>query len=143
MKRDPRLHGLSSDHHHALVLARSIARLSATGTADAAAARGLAERFVRELEPHFRVEEELLLPGLRKAGEAALVQRTEEDHAFLRARATEAGAGLTHGLPGFAARLEEHVRFEERELFAACEARLPGELLDQVARRAPKPGGRS
>jgi len=30
------------------------------------------------------------------------------------------------------------VRFEERELFPACEALLPDAVLAEVARRAPK-----
>lgn len=133
MKRDPRLHALSSEHHHALVLARRLAELAHAGKTDAAAARDLAERFARELEPHFRVEEELLLPALEQAGEDALVLRTREDHAALRAHAERAGRGDPTGLGDFAERLTEHVRFEERALFPRCEA-LPDAVLDAVAR---------
>jgi hypothetical protein len=40
-------------------------------------------------------------------------------------------------------RLRAHVRFEERELFPACEAALSDEVLEEVARRAvvSPPGG--
>jgi hypothetical protein len=38
------------------------------------------------------------------------------------------------------AALTSHVRFEERELFPACEVELGDALLDEVARRAPKSG---
>ncbi len=138
MKRDPRLVGLSSEHHHALVLARSLSRLVAGGGADAAAARHLAERFARELEPHFAVEEEVLLPALRAVGEEELVEKTLADHAFLRAQARAAGAGDPGGLGAFAERLTEHVRFEERVLFPCCEAKLPAAVHDEVWRRAPK-----
>lgn len=137
MKRDPRLHGLSSEHHHALVLSRELGELTRAGRVDEAIQR-LLERFAGELEPHFRVEEELLLPALREAGEAALVQRTEEDHAALRAHVAAVAAGQIAGLAMFAERLVEHVRFEERELFPSCEARLGGSVLDEVFRRAPK-----
>src|SRR5690606_8894377 len=121
MKRDPRLRGLSSEHHQALVLARTLTTLVAEGRIEAAAAE-LEGRFLRELEPHFRVEERLLLPALREVGEVALVEQTEADHAFLRAAAAAVRAGQRDALTGFAERLVEHVRFEERALFPCCEA---------------------
>lgn len=136
MKRDARLRGLSSEHHRALVLARTLTTLIGEGRADEAARR-LVEGFDRELEPHFRVEEELLLPALRDAGEPELVARTEADHAFMRAQASAARAGGDADALAFAERLTEHVRFEERELFPRCEATLPAAVLDAVARRSP------
>jgi hypothetical protein len=123
MKRDARLQGLSSDHHQALVLARRTAR----GELDAAEVRA---RFDRELAPHFAIEEELLLPAL---DDAALVARTTGDHAAIR-------DALARGdLAAFAERITSHVRFEERELFPACEARVPADVLDAVSRRCPHP----
>ncbi len=131
MKRDPRLWRLSAEHHHALVLARNLAALVGDGRANEAA-RQLVEHFDRELEPHFRVEEVLILPALRAAGEVALADRTVADHAFLRALAAAAAAGRCDDVATFAERLTEHVRFEERELFPCCEARLSAAILDAV-----------
>lgn len=131
--------GLSSEHHHALVLARTVTTLIAEGRADEAA-RQLVERFECELEPHFSLEEDLLLPALREVGEVALVERTEADHALLRAEAGAAKAGRTGNLVAFAERLTDHVRFEERELFPRCEATLPAAVLDAVGRRSPHGG---
>jgi len=131
MKRDRRLHGLSSDHHHALLLARDLAQHQGPWTA--ADAASLLQRFEQELEPHFRVEEELMLPALRAAGESALVERTLDDHAALRALVRD---GVS--VRAFGERLHDHVRFEEAELFPACEARLSNEVMEAVARRAPK-----
>lgn len=136
MKRDPRLHGLSSDHHHALVLARALGDARETWNSDAGAALG--ERFDAEIAPHFAVEEELLLPALREVGAAELVDRTLTDHGVLRAQIARARAGHGPSARAFGERLSEHVRFEERELFPACEARLSSEVLDAVLRRAPK-----
>ncbi len=138
MKRDPRLRGLSSEHHHALVLARALGDAVASGLHDPDYAHALATRFDREIAPHFRVEEEVLLPALRAVGELELVERTERDHETLRAHAAEVGRGETGRLGEFAYHLREHVRFEERELFPICEARLPPEVLDEVQRRAPQ-----
>lgn len=139
MKRDARLHGLSSEHHGALVLARSLDRAHAAWTREDGEAFG--RRFDRELEPHFRVEEELLLPALVGAGAQAIAARVADDHARLREGAAAVRAGDGGAARAFAERLREHVRFEERELFPACEELLAGETLDEVARRAPKAPG--
>ena len=136
MKRDVRLRGLSSEHHNALVLARSVVEREGSWTKDDGAMLG--RRFDAELEPHFRVEDELLLPALRRAGASSLAERTAVDHAFLRSHVEAARAGDGGAARAFAERLGDHVRFEERELFPACEQLLPGEALDEVARRAPK-----
>lgn len=134
MKRDPRLRGLSSEHHRALVLARTLTE----STAGPELAALLAERFVRELEPHFQIEEAFLFPALRAAGAGDLVDRAEADHAFLRAGARQAAAGEHGPVGAFAERLREHVRFEERELFPQCESLLAATVLDELARHAPK-----
>ncbi|WP_375767403.1 hemerythrin domain-containing protein [Archangium gephyra] len=134
MKRDMRLRGLSSEHHHALLLARSLLDRRGEWTPRDGAA--LLERMRVELEPHFRVEEELLLPALGAAGAMDLVQRTLEDHAFLRASAEEAARGSPQAAYALGERLHAHVRFEESEVFPACEALLAPEVLDEVGRRA-------
>ena len=136
MKRDTRLGGLSSEHHRALTLARSLAGRGKVWTQDDAVALGA--RFDTELEPHFRVEDEVLLPALRRAGATALPERTAEDHAFLRASVKAAVAGDGEAARAFGERLRDHVRFEERELFRACEETLSDDVLEEVARRAPK-----
>lgn len=141
MKRDARLQGLSSDHHQALVLARDIRVQLEEGSDEAVLAARVADLFEREIEPHFLVEEEVLLPALREAGATALVTRTEEDHAFLRTAIAQmtAGKGDRAVLADFSRRMFEHVRFEEAELFPRCEASLSDEVLGEVGRRAPHP----
>jgi hemerythrin-like domain-containing protein len=134
MKRDARLHALSSDHHHALVLARRVERAAGAGGAEAAA--DLRAHFDRDLAPHFDVEERALLPALRRAGLGDLCDRTLRDHASLREHLAAAERGEHARLLAFAALLTEHVRFEERELFPACEEHLPGAVLDEAARLA-------
>lgn len=94
----------------------------------------LANRFRDELEPHFQIEERWLLPGLEAAGARDLVTQTREDHAFLRATVQAAQSGDREAMIAFAERLQEHVRFEERTLFPACETQLPEELLEAMER---------
>lgn len=137
MKRDPRLHGLSSDHHHALVFARRTVDASATWDLD----RGIAfaARFAAEIEPHFVIEETTLLPPLANTEGAELADRTRHEHAELRDQVARAARGDGDAAADFAALLTAHVRFEERELFPACERLLSAPELDAVARLAPKP----
>ena len=139
MKRDPRLRGLSSDHHRALVLARRVARRAAAGTLDPALAQDVLRSLRDDLEPHFVIEEEVLLPALENAGAGGLARRTLEDHGFLKASARAAAGGALEHLAAFAERLASHVRFEEQELFPACEEKLSDAVLEEVARRAPHP----
>lgn len=139
MKRDPRLHGLSSDHHQALVLARTVRRRADAGMLDAELAADVDRRYREDLLPHFAVEEEVLLPALETLGAMDLVTRTLEDHRFLARCVREAREGAHGALAAFAERLAAHVRFEEQELFPACEARLPDAVLAEAARRAPHP----
>ena len=141
MKRDPRLHGLSSDHHDALVLARRLERAAAAGEVNHALVADLRGRFEAGLAPHFAVEEATLLPALRRAGLDALAARTEGEHAALRAHLEGAERGDLAAVGAFAALLAGHVHFEERELFPACEAHLDPGALDEVERLAPRKSG--
>ncbi len=130
MRRDPRLRELSSEHHQALVLARRA--LTATPPQAPEIWAEVRRRFYAELEPHFEIEERLLLPALEAAGYVALAARTRADHAHLRR--LRAGDDDDHGrLQTFGDLLAAHVRFEERELFPAAEACLPPEVLEAVA----------
>lgn len=134
MKRDRGLQGLSSDHHHALVLARK----AASGASDAAAL--VREAWQRELRPHFDVEEQLLLPALAAAGEAELVARTRREHEQLAGFvAALDGGDPAAALEGFGRALEEHVRFEERVLFDTAQRVLDPAALAAVGHRRPPP----
>lgn len=110
MKRDPRLQPLSREHHHALVLARRAARGSLT-------AADVRRAFDEEIAPHFATEEAELVPLLYAAGPGggALADRMLREHDEIRA------AALREDLSAFGRLLAAHVRFEERELFPACE----------------------
>jgi hemerythrin-like domain-containing protein len=138
MKRDVRLHGLTSDHHHALVLARRLREAAARGGLDLILLADVRRRYIEELGPHFALEEEELLPALEQVGRTDLVARTLRDHEALRNHLAAAESGDLSRLSEFGALLEAHVRFEERDLFTACEALVGPEVLTRVALRAPK-----
>ncbi|MGC4063613.1 MAG: hemerythrin domain-containing protein [Polyangiaceae bacterium] len=140
MKRDPRLHGLSSEHHHSLVLVQRIrAWLSrADVETEQAFVDEVFARYSAELEPHFAAEEELLLPDLTSGIEKDFALRTASEHQMMRELAKDAKAGQLDALRAFADVLEAHVRFEEQQLYPLCERVIPDERLTEVARRVPK-----
>jgi len=145
MKRHPSLSPLARDHHHALVLAHQLRadapeRLrAALPTGDAAIVAFVRERFARELEPHFEVEERFLVPRSEAHGGELRAQAAtvREHHRSLRAMVArlEAGPQLDDELDAFARLLEEHVRFEDRQWFVAIEEAF-GDALDATELRA-------
>ena len=136
MKRHPALVELSRDHHHALVIARDLRRATAE-TADAAAGRFL-EHWRREENAHFRVEEEVLLPTYAAYGDPdhPAVARVLVDHVLIRRDAEQVEQApsleLLHTL---GARLADHVKLEENELFPLVESAVPEPELQALGRR--------
>jgi hypothetical protein len=133
MKRTEALRPLSRDHHAALVAAKAL-----RDAADPEPARVAFLEFWHEHgSQHFRVEEEVLLPGwaLHAEVDRAAVARMLEDHLAIRREALrlESGAVPVSELHELGTRLEKHVRFEERELFAMIEEALDPEALDRLA----------
>lgn len=141
MKRDPRLHGLTSDHHHALVLALRIKEAARRGLIDARLVDDARRRHESELAPHFAIEEQELLPALVEHGRRELADRTLREHQALRSHLQAARSGELARLEAFGLLLEAHVRFEESELFPACEAVVGDAVLARVASLAPKGKG--
>ena len=140
MQRDPRLQGLSEEHQHGLALAQRArwAAVGGRGLLPTAVWQEVLTAYEAELANHFEVEERVLLPALREAGQRELVERTLDDHVTMRAILLEKDTELPDRLQRFGDRLHDHIRFEERELFPVCEEVLPGEVLDAVGQAAPK-----
>ena len=82
-----------------------------------------------------------MLPALALVGRTDLVARTLREHGALRDHLAAAESGARSRLAEFGTLLEAHVRFEERDLFTACEALVGPEVLARVAHRAPKGKG--
>lgn len=132
MKRHPDLQQLSREHYGALKLARDARRAAASGEPGAvsALAQRVVEVFAAELDPHFCVEEQGILVLLAQSCRHELAQRTRADHAELRRLARLLANPDADTLSRFAELLATHVRFEEREVFEAAQARL---AMDAVA----------
>lgn len=137
MNREARLRGLSSDHHRSLVLVRHIREALSHGGSEIELCAHVAGHYDADLEPHFRAEEELLLPELTSGSNRDLAERTLSEHRLLRSQAIAGIGGDLDALRALADTLEAHVRFEERELYPACEVAVPQTVLNEVALRVP------
>jgi hemerythrin-like domain-containing protein len=130
MKRRPELRDLSEQHHHGLVAARRLRRaVEANELLNEGVALFLqAWRF--EIQPHFRAEEEVLLPAFARVVSVGHkeIARTLKEHVALRSavrdleRAT--GEWREDLAWAIAVALEAHIRYEERVLFPAIEAAI-------------------
>lgn len=136
MKRDPRLHGLSNDHHTGLLLAQRIRTARAKGGIDREFIRQVAGEFQAQVEVHFTVEERFLLPALRAVGEGAHADRLQREHDRLCALIHEAERD-PEKLDAFATLLHDHIRHEEREVFPLAEARCAPQDLDRIGVERP------
>jgi len=126
MKRSSTLQPLSREHHTALTLAKACGRAAQSG--DAATVSQACQRVIRafstELNPHFLIEEQSLLPLLQTTETQALVQRTLADHQELRGLLDGLQQNDAEALRRFGECLAAHVRFEERDLFPVIESLL-------------------
>ncbi len=136
MKRHPTLHPLSEEHHHGLVLCLRLRKLAIDDPA--AAETMLQEAWKSELQDHFRLEDDILLPEMALASTVNHpdIVRTCTDHVMLRLLIRRiARAPLNEKAPllvAFADCLEEHIRFEERILFCTAESLLGEEGLSRL-----------
>lgn len=129
MRRHQQLQDLSREHHTALQLALRAKRAAQSGDAAqiAASAAACVEAFSVELDPHFVIEENELLPALAQQGEHDLVRRTLAEHEQLRSLVVQLAQPDATTLQSFAELLHAHVRFEERELFEVAQCHLAGQ----------------
>jgi iron-sulfur cluster repair protein YtfE (RIC family) len=137
MKRSEALIELSRDHHQAL---RQAVRMKRATDADADEVRADVLAFWREEgAKHFRIEEDILLPGFAAAGDPGdeAVVRVLVDHVWIRERMERLAArGLDlEALHELGKRLDAHVRHEERTLFPLIEEALGADALAALARR--------
>lgn len=138
-KRHPSLIPLTHDHHHTLGQAR---RLKEAHPDDGASVRRAGDDFVNSYlgraRHHFHEEEEVFFaPLVDDEVVGPLIARAVADHLRLHAQVRVLRRQLSEGdvapvlLREIAVLLENHVRFEEQQLFPLIESRIPeDELMD-------------
>jgi iron-sulfur cluster repair protein YtfE (RIC family) len=138
MKRSAELRVLSVQHHHGLVAAQRLRQAAGGKMPLAQAVTQFLEAWQDEIQPHFRAEEEILLPAFARMvpPDDPLIARTLTEHVALRRAVRElerAGVGSQQALAReIGQSLDDHIRFEERVLFPAIEAALEGPSLGEL-----------
>ncbi len=131
IKRSRQLTFLSKDHHEGLLLVWKIRQGTKNGTGHQVIEDYVKWFWEAHLDEHFRQEEEVLAPAMEGN---PLVERMFREHDEIRALLAE-GLENAERLEKFAVLLNDHIRFEERELFGEAERLIPEEKLDEIESR--------
>jgi hemerythrin-like domain-containing protein len=133
VKRAEALRPLSREHLEALLVSKKLREADDLEVA----AEAFLDFWVSDGRAHFRVEEEVLLPGwaMHAKVDPAEVHRMLDEHLSIRREALrlEAGEATLEDARALGNLLHDHVRFEERQLFPRIEADLDDADLSRLA----------
>ena len=128
---------LSKDHHDGLLFAWKIKQGLKNGTDIRLIAEYVQWFWKNHLEEHFREEEQILAPHL--PAENDLLMQMLEEHQEI-----EAMVHINENIPdetlleGLARAIDDHIRFEERQLFPYVEKVVSEEELNVIYEQLPK-----
>jgi hemerythrin-like domain-containing protein len=133
LKRRQALVSFSRDHHFGLLLVWKTKQGLANGIAPERIRNYVLYFFEQDLQPHFTEEEQTLFPKL--AVDNVLRRRAEKEHAMIYGMIEQIRNDRTNEtlLLQFAESLKDHIRFEERELFASFQQVLTDRELEIIA----------
>jgi hemerythrin-like domain-containing protein len=137
MKRAEALQPLSHDHHAGLQFVAHLRRALRSGNELAEWPDAIAAFWREHLVPHFADEEATVLPVLDD-GAPALAEQMTQEHREIERLVQEVEA-TPPALERFADALAAHIRFEEREAFAAAERLADSATLDAIAQHLDRP----
>jgi hemerythrin-like domain-containing protein len=136
MKRHPSLKKLSSDHHHGLVYSKKLISAAGKTLAEAEEIFEMFSHFFNsELHDHFAEEENYLTPYFKNN---PLIERMQAEHKNMKAVFDVLkieGSNLREGLAAIGKMLNDHIRFEEKELFPMIEKTLSESELDEIGKK--------
>lgn len=140
MKRHPALIPLSSDHHQALLLAQLLKKNAPLYKGLPANVNGkmnyVLEKYHKELENHFREEEDFVFPFLKgKDAELdKLISEVLNEHIILKEKILSLtdNTKLAVQLDEIGNILESHIRKEERILFQKVQDILSDDDLEEI-----------
>ncbi len=143
MKRAEALRPLSREHLGALLAAKRLREAADLSQATPA----FLDFWKSDGQRHFRIEEEVLLPGWARhaEGDRPGVARMLDEHLAIRREALRLAAGEAslEEARELGRLLDDHVRFEERQLFPLVEAALDGAGLAELAAAIEKAEGQT
>ena len=136
LKRSKELAPLSREHHDGLLFAWKIKQGLANGTSIETLCNYTRWFWSNHIKPHFKEEEKVLVKFLPE--DNALVKQMFREHAQIRdliiSLDKEPDSSSLQLLGEF---INNHIRFEERELFAYAEKKLTQEQLNEIFKELP------
>jgi hemerythrin-like domain-containing protein len=136
IKRSKELAPLSREHHEGLLFAWKIKQGLANGTPIETLCNYTRWFWTNHIKPHFKDEEKVLIKFL--PADNPLVLQMFREHAQIRdliiSLDKEPDPGSLQLLAEF---VNNHIRFEERELFAYAEKTLTQEQLEEIHKNLP------
>lgn len=134
IKRSPELTPLSHDHHEGLMLVWKIRQGLNKMIAPERITAYINWFWEQHLEKHFRDEENYLAPLLAPVNE--LINRMLREHKEMESMSIQLKSDPDPSiLKQFAQLLNDHIRFEERELFPLIEQSVSAGELQKVFRK--------
>ena len=136
LKRSKELAPLSREHHDGLLFAWKIKQGLANGTPIETLCNYTRWFWLNHIKPHFRDEEKVLVKFLPQ--DNALVQQMFKEHAQIRDLIISLDKEPdSNSLLLLAEVINNHIRFEERQLFGYAEENLSPEQLDEIYKDLP------
>ena len=136
LKRSKELAPLSREHHDGLLFVWKIKQGLANGTPIETLCSYTLWYWTNHIKPHFKEEEKVLVKFLPE--DNGLVKQMFREHAQIRdliiSIDKEPDSSSLQLLAEF---INNHIRFEERELFAYAEKNLTQEQLDEIYKELP------
>ena len=131
IKRSKELAPLSREHHDGLLFVWKIKQGLANGTSTETLCNYTRWFWSNHLDPHFNDEEKVLVKFL--PGDNALVKQMFREHAQIRDLIISLDKELSaDSLQLLANLINDHIRFEERHLFAYAEENLTADQLNEI-----------
>jgi hemerythrin-like domain-containing protein len=137
IKRSKQLTPLSKDHHDGLLFAWKIKQGLKNGTDIKLIAEYVQWFWKNHLEEHFKEEEQILAPHLPADNE--LLKRMIDEHQEI-----ESMVHINESIPdetllrNLAQAIDDHIRFEERQLFSYAEKIIPEKELNLIYEQLSK-----
>ena len=137
IKRSKQLTPLSKDHHDGLLFAWKIKQGLKNGADIKLVAEYVQWFWNNHLQEHFTEEEQILAPHLPPGNE--LLQQMLDEHQEI-----EAMIHINENIPDesllakLAQSIDDHIRFEERQLFPYAEKIIPEKELNLIYEQLPK-----
>ena len=138
IKRNEYIKKLSREHHLGLLFCWKIRRGLKTNVAAGRICEYVYYFWQQHLQPHFQEEEKFLFAPIKDRQ----VQRAINEHKYIRQQVKDLAQysenNLRKGLAKIADLVDDHVRYEERQLFPHLERTLSKEQLENIGKQMEK-----